>query len=80
MSATLRVPAAVFKNNMRPFVNEARAGKNVIITNDGADDFRVLPVQHLGPPPVAETPIAAETYRGLDVNSPAFASWNESPH
>ena len=75
MSATLRVPTAVFKNNMRPFVEEARAGKNVIVTNDGADDFRVLPVLHQGPPPVSEKPLAKELYQGIDVNTPAFASW-----
>ena len=75
MSTTLRVPTAVFKSNMRPFVEKAKAGNSVIVTNDGEDDFRVLPIQHAGPPPVSEHPIAAELYRGLDVNAPAFEPW-----
>ena len=75
MTSTLRVPTAVFKSNMRPFVEEAKAGKTVIVTNDGEDDFRVLPLQHSGPPPISEQPIPAESYRGVNVNEPAFASW-----
>ena len=75
MSATLRVPTALFKSNMRPFINEARAGKNVIVTNEGRDDFRVLPCEHTGPPPVSETPIAAESYKGINVDEPGFTSW-----
>jgi prevent-host-death family protein len=75
MSATLRVPTATFKSNMRPFIEEARAGKDVIVTNDGADDFRVVPLGYVGSPPVAEKPIKPETYKGINVNEPAFASW-----
>lgn len=75
MSATLRVPTAVFKSNMRPFVDEAKAGKNVIVTNDGKDEFRVLPVGYLGRPPVSPKPIPAELYKGINVNEPAFKSW-----
>ncbi len=80
MSATLRVATAVFKSNMRPFVDEAKAGKNVIVTNDGEDDFRVLPIHHTGPPAVSEPPLSAELYKGIDVNTPAFESWNERAH
>jgi prevent-host-death family protein len=73
MQATVRVPTAVFKSNMRPFVDRARAGETVIVTNDGEDDFKVLPVLHSGPPPVSKTPLPAESYRGVDVDEPAFA-------
>lgn len=60
---------------MRPFIEEARAGKDVIVTNDGADDFRVVPLGYFGNPPVSEKPIKPETYKGINVNEPAFASW-----
>ena len=75
MSATIRVPTAIFKSNMRPFVERARAGEDVIVTNDGADDFRVLPVLRSGPPSVAEKPIPAASYNGINVDEPAFKSW-----
>ena len=67
------MPTAVFKSNMRPYVEEARTGKSVIVTNSGVDDFEVLPVTHSGPPPVSATPIPAETYKGINVDEPVFA-------
>ncbi len=73
MTGTIRVPTAVFKSNMRPFVDEARAGKSVIVTNDGVDDFKVLPVIHNGPPPVSANPIPAEIYQRINVDEPAFS-------
>lgn len=75
MSATLRVPTSVFKSNMRPFVDQAKAGKTVIVTNEGKDEFRVFPVEYSGRPPVSEKPIPAKSYKGIDVDEPAFKSW-----
>jgi antitoxin (DNA-binding transcriptional repressor) of toxin-antitoxin stability system len=77
MSTVLRVPTARFKYNMRPLVDQARAGAVVIVTKDGKDDFQVLPCQPSGPPPVSDTPLDPAAYRGVDVDVPGFQSWED---
>jgi hypothetical protein len=69
---TIRVPTAKFKYNMKPFVQEAKSGKQVIVTNDGADDFEVVPCAPEGPPPTCPGLIDPKVYEGIDMNEPAF--------
>ena len=73
---TLRVPTAKFKYNMAPFVNAARTGQQVIVTNDGADDFVVVPCEPTGRPPGISIPMDAKAYAGINLNEPAFAPLN----
>jgi len=40
----IRVPKAKFKYNMRPFVDEAKGGQVVIVTNDGRMNFKLCRV------------------------------------
>ncbi len=74
MSAAIRIPTAVFKNNPRPFVQQAKAGVDVIVTNEGVDDFRVVPVNYSGPPPISEKPLDPKLFQGIDPDEPAFDS------
>lgn len=73
---TLRVPTAKFKYNMAPFVNAARTGQQVIVTNDGEDDFVVKPCAPLGKPPGISIPMDPKAYVGIDLDAPAFAPLN----
>ena len=71
----IRVPKAKFKYNMRPFVDEAKGGKIVIVTNDGADEFQIVPCVPAGRPPGITNPPPASAYVGIDLDEPAFESW-----
>lgn len=75
MIETLRVKTATFKENPRPYVQQAKHGKKVIVTKDGADDFEVVPCCPVGAPVVSAAPLAAADYAENDMNAPAFASW-----
>ena len=75
---TLRVPKAKFKYNMAPFINEAKTGRQVIVTNDGADEFLIVPCAPVGVPPGLSTPLEAKAYRGVNLDEPAFQSWEEA--
>jgi len=77
MQAVLRVPTARFKYNMRPLVDQAKAGAVVIVTKAGEDDFQIVPCRPSGPPPVSPTPIDPALYVGIDMNEPAFTSWED---
>lgn len=68
----LRVPAAKFKDDMRPFVEKAKTGEVVIITNHGHDDFRIVPCVKEGQPPVLSGLVRSEDYEGIDLDQPAF--------
>ena len=72
-----RVPTAKFKYNMCPFVDLAKAGKLVIVTCDGTDDFVVTPCSPKGPPPDLSGLIDPKDYEGVDLDEPAFDSWEE---
>ena len=74
----IRVPKAKFKYNMRPFVDEAKGGKVVIVTNDGADEFQIVPCIPSGKPPGMSIPLNAKAYRGINLDEPAFKSWEEA--
>ncbi|HZF01575.1 MAG TPA: hypothetical protein VE344_06720 [Methylomirabilota bacterium] len=74
----IRVPKAKFKYNMNPFVQEARHGKTVIVTNGGKDEFEIVPCTHFGPPPTLPGAVDPKDYMGVDMNEPAFPSWEDS--
>jgi len=71
----IRVPKARFKYNMNPFVQQARHGKTVIVTNDGRDEFEVVPCVPLGKPPRLSGALDRAAYQGIDLDEPAFESW-----
>lgn len=71
----LRVPKAKFKYNMNPYVKEAKSGKLVIVTNDGADEFRIIPCEAAGQPGGMSTPLDAKAYEGINLDAPAFEPW-----
>jgi hypothetical protein len=71
----VRVPKARFKYNMNPFVREARAGKTVIVTNDGKDEFKVVPCMPTTAPPVLSGLVNPKDYAKIDLDEPAFKSW-----
>lgn len=73
----LRVPIHRFKYNMRPLIEAAKAGQQVIVTCAGTDDFRIVPCALSGPPPVSPTPIDPALYKDIDTDAPAFASWEK---
>ena len=75
MKEVVRVPTAKFKQNVRRFVALAKSGANVLVTNNGVDDFQVVPCQPGGVPAVADTGIDPALYRGIDMNAPAFTYW-----
>jgi antitoxin (DNA-binding transcriptional repressor) of toxin-antitoxin stability system len=70
----IRVSKAKFKYNMNPFVQQARAGKTVIVTNDGTDEFAVVPCAPTGAPPTLPGLVSAKDYAAIDMNEPAFES------
>jgi len=70
---TIRVPTAKFKYNMAPFINAARTGQQVIVTNDGEDDFFVVPCEPAGAPPGISIPMNPKAYAGINLDEPAFA-------
>ena len=75
MKEVVRVPTAKFKQNVRRFVALAKSGATVLVTNNGVDDFQVVSCQPGGVPAVADTGIDPALYRGIDMNAPAFTSW-----
>lgn len=66
----IRVPTAVFKSNVRPYVDQAKAGNTVIVTCDGQDDFQVVPLTPGRPTPL---PLGCPKQSG-DPDAPAFES------
>lgn len=74
----IRVSKAKFKYNMSPFVNEARHGKTVIVTNGGTDEFEIVPCVPIGAPPRLQGLVDAKEYEGVDLDEPAFESWEVS--
>ena len=75
----IRVPKARFKYNMNPFVQQARHGKTVIVTNDGRDEFAVVPCFPVGRPPRLRNALDPKAYKGIDLDEPAFESWERKP-
>jgi antitoxin (DNA-binding transcriptional repressor) of toxin-antitoxin stability system len=75
---TLRVPIARFKYNMRPFVDQAKAGAEVIITTAGADDFRLVPCISRQCPTGVSVPMDPKAYEGINLDEPAFKSWGQA--
>jgi antitoxin (DNA-binding transcriptional repressor) of toxin-antitoxin stability system len=73
---TIRVPKAKFKYNMAPFIKQAKAGAKVVVTNDGEDEFIILPCQPHGAPQGISLPMDPKAYEGIDLDEPAFASWS----
>jgi antitoxin (DNA-binding transcriptional repressor) of toxin-antitoxin stability system len=74
MLTIVRVPIAGFKYNMRPFVDKAKAGEEVIVTCDGKDEFRIVPVEVKKPQPL---PLGCATHTP-DVDKPAFGPLDEN--
>jgi len=70
MATQIRVSTAKFKYNMRPYVNKAKAGEEVIVTCGGKDDFRILPLNGTKPKPL---PVGS-SWHNPDENEPAFES------
>ena len=71
MKTLVRVPTARFKYNMAPFVEQAKAGAKVIVTNNGTDEFEVVP---------CETPrlTKAEALQVLEASEVRFTSnWDK---
>jgi hypothetical protein len=77
MIEIVRVNTATFKENPRPFVQQAKHGKRVIVTRDGHDDFEVVPCCPSGAPSVSSCPLNPADYIGVEMNSPAFDSWEK---
>ncbi len=73
--SVVRVPTAKFKYNMRPYVKRAKAGQKIIVTRSGKDDFQVVPCEPAGAPPVSLTPLDPKLFAGIDLDEPAFESW-----
>jgi hypothetical protein len=71
----IRVPKAKFKYNMRPFIEEAKGGKIVIVTNGGSDEFQIVPCAAWGKPPGVSNPPPAGAFEGINLDEPAFAGW-----
>ena len=72
---TLRVSTAKFKYNMSPFVSAAKSGRKVIVTNDGTDNFEVVPCHPCNVPPGISVPMPASAFVGINLDEPAFKSW-----
>ncbi len=75
----IRVAKARFKYNMNPFVQQARHGKTVIVTNGGRDEFEIVPCVPMGRPPRLSHALDPKAYRGIDLDEPAFESWEPKP-
>jgi len=74
----IRVPKARFKYNMNPFVQKAKHGATVIVTNGGKDEFEVVPCVSHGMPPGLSKAVDPKLYKGVDMNEPAFPSWEDA--
>src|SRR3989454_11519832 len=70
MATSVRVSTARFKYNMRPYVNKAKAGEEVIVTCNGRDDFRILPA---APSRTQPLPVGSE-WHNPDENERIFRS------
>ncbi len=75
MPTLTRVPTAKFKYNMRPYIQKAKAGEQVIVTCSGRDEFQIVPVTQATPEPLPEGSVA---WHSADADEPAFESWDKN--
>lgn len=72
-----RIPIARFKYNMRPYIDAAKAGEQVIVTLNGHDEFRVIACEVKKP---GRMPHGTVLDSKVDLDEPAFPPLsNESP-
>ncbi len=73
----MQASVAQAKSQLADLLRRAERGEEVVIARHGQPVARLVAIQRPGPPPVSATPLNAEEYAGIDLDEPAFATWEK---
>jgi len=71
----MQASVAQAKSQLADLLRRAERGEEVVIARHGLPVARLVAIQRSGPPPVSATPLDPKEYAGIDLDEPAFASW-----
>ena len=73
---TMQASVAETKEQLSRLIALAEAGEEVVVTCHGVPRVKLVPVS-VAKPLVSEVPIDPTLYAGIDMNAPAFDSWDD---
>jgi prevent-host-death family protein len=76
----MQASVAQAKSQLADLLRRAERGEEVVIARHGLPVVRLVAIQRTGQPPVSGTPLDPKDYAGIDLDEPAFASWEKDGH
>lgn len=78
MIMVMQASVAQAKSQLADLLRRAERGEEVVIARHGQPVARLVAIHRPGPPPVSASPLRAKDYAGIDLDEPAFASWQKA--
>jgi prevent-host-death family protein len=76
----MQASVAQAKSQLADLLRRAERGEEVVIARHGLPVARLVAIQRPGPPPVSAKPLDPKLYQDIDLDEPAFPSWEKGGH
>ena len=73
----MQASVAQAKSQFADLLRRAERGEEVVIARHGRPVARLVAIERPGPPPVSASPLDPRDYAGIDLDEPAFVSWEK---
>ena len=73
----MQAAVAQAKSQLADLLRRVERGEDVVIVRHGLPVARLVAIRSVGPPPVSATPLDPKLYTGIDLDEPAFDSWEK---
>ncbi len=73
----MQASVAQAKSQLADLLRRVERGEDVVIARHGLPVARLVAIRSVGPPPVSATPLDPKLYTGIDLDEPAFDSWEK---
>lgn len=73
----MQASVAQAKSQLADLLRRAERGEEVVIARHGLPVARLVAIRPSGPPPISATPLDPKDYAGIDLDEPAFPSWEK---
>jgi len=73
----MQASVAQAKSQLADLLRRAERGEEVVIARHGLPVARLVAIRPSGPPPISATPLDPKNYAGIDLDEPAFPSWEK---
>lgn len=73
----MQASVAQAKSQLADLLRRAERGEEVVIARHGLPVARLVAIRCVGQPPITTTPLDPKVYADIDLDEPAFASWEK---